>query len=64
MDASVVYKVAKALPMEEQEKLLNMLKDDVSKRYSVKKKRSSTPELTISEGLSYLMNNHFNKNKN
>ncbi|HLV38269.1 hypothetical protein [Xanthomarina sp.] len=56
MDASVVYKVAKALPMEELAKLYDMLKADLSPvpiaRPDVKNVRKFTDE----DALNYLFN--------
>ena len=55
MTASDVYNVAKALPVQEQEQLYNMLKNDVKEKYKLKKKRKTLPEFTVEDGIQYLM---------
>ena len=61
MTASDVYNVAKALPVQEQEQLYNMLKNDVREKCKFDKKRKNLPKFTVEDGIQYLMDTHFSK---
>ncbi|MFD2917134.1 hypothetical protein [Psychroserpens luteus] len=54
MDASIVYKVAQALPKEERVKLYRMLKSDLIPKPLKKKDKIQSPEFTDEDALEYL----------
>ena len=64
MDATIVYKVAKALSLKEQELLFYLLKNDIATIYSpTKPKRKKAAVLTDQEAINYLFKNVFKCNQ-
>ena len=55
MDASVVYNVALALPVEERAKLYDMLKTEMYPIPSKKKSKMKAPEFSDEDALEYLI---------
>lgn len=60
MNAQIVYQVAKALPLEEQKALLEMLQSEFSADIS-KLNRLKKSVLTKEDAIQYLLKNVFNK---
>ena len=64
MDATIVYKVAKALSLKEQELLFSLLKNDFTTLYSTtKNNRKKAAVLTDQEAINYLFKNVFKCNQ-
>ncbi|MDC9722957.1 MAG: hypothetical protein PSN34_09335 [Urechidicola sp.] len=64
MNADIVYQVAKALPGDELEKLLSLLQNDVSAKYSsITKGRKRKELITDEEAIKHLLKNIFNCNQ-
>lgn len=64
MDADVVYKIAKVLDPEEQNRLLTMLQQNLRKRYDKALKSPKPPVITDQEAILYLIKNVFSTIKN
>jgi len=64
MDAVVVYQIVKALPSEEQNRLLNMLQKDLQATESNTSKPQKMPLVSDEEATMFLIKNVFTNTKN
>lgn len=61
MNANDVYNVAKALPIEELQKLCSMLKIDLQPEIPKSRKKKPPVDFTVEDGIKYLIENYFHK---